>query len=203
MHRRSSARRPPDPYAGDVTVDCLCRGHSLAIAGERVLGGRQFGLRQNARQTARIAVAFAVFEGQCPHFAFCHASLPRLTSSAFQLYNVILIMLGEFEYLILAAASALGEEAYGAAIRLYVEQVTGRRCSIGALYTTLDRLEIKGLIKTRIGESTPQRGGRPKRMVRLTALGVKAATEFYSAVIAASRDVSWEISSRGGAEACR
>lgn len=60
MHRRSSARRPPDPYAGDVTVDCLCRGHSLAIAGERVLGGRQFGLRQNARQTARIAVAFAV-----------------------------------------------------------------------------------------------------------------------------------------------
>jgi len=112
-------------------------------------------------------------------------------------------MLGEFEYLILSAASALDEEAYGAAIRLYVEQATGRRCSIGALYTTIDRLEIKGLIKTRIGESTPQRGGRPKRMVRLTALGVRAATEFYSAVVAASKGVSWEISRIAGAKPCR
>jgi len=123
----------------------------------------------------------------------------ELTCHSFQVYNVILIMLGEFEYLILSAASALDEEAYGAAIRLQIEQATGRRCSIGALYTTLDRLELKGLIKTRIGESTPQRGGRPKRMVRLTALGVREATEFYSAVIAASRGVSWEISRSAGA----
>ena len=48
-------------------------------------------------------------------------------------------MLGEFEYLLLTAAVRLGEDAYGAAVRLEIENSTGRRCSIGALYTTLDR----------------------------------------------------------------
>jgi PadR family transcriptional regulator, regulatory protein PadR len=101
-------------------------------------------------------------------------------------------MLGEFEYLLLTAAVRLGEEAYGAAIRREVEEATGRRCSIGALYTTLDRLEMKGLLKTWMGDPTPQRGGRPKRMARVTAKGVHAATAFYNAVSRVSRGVSWE-----------
>ena len=101
-------------------------------------------------------------------------------------------MLGEFEYLMLTAASRLGETAYGAAIRQEIEQATQQRCSIGALYTTLDRLEQKGYVKTWMGEPTPERGGRPKRMVRLTAKGVRAASEFYVAVTRASRGVSWE-----------
>jgi PadR family transcriptional regulator, regulatory protein PadR len=101
-------------------------------------------------------------------------------------------MLGEFEYLLLTAAARLGEDAYGAAIRQEIEDATGRRCSIGALYTTLDRLEAKAFIKTRMGNSTPQRGGRPKRMVRVTAQGVRAASDFYAAVTRVSRGVSWE-----------
>jgi PadR family transcriptional regulator, regulatory protein PadR len=101
-------------------------------------------------------------------------------------------MLGEFEYLLLAAAVRLGEDAYGAAIRQEIENTTSRRCSIGALYTTLDRLEAKGLITTRMGDATPQRGGRPKRMVRVTANGIQAATAFYDAVRRVSRGVSWE-----------
>ena len=101
-------------------------------------------------------------------------------------------MLGEFEYLLLTAAVRLGEEAYGAAIRREVEEATGRRCSIGALYTTMDRLETKGLLKTWMGDPTPQRGGRPKRMVRVTTKGVHAATAFYNAVSRMSRGVSWE-----------
>jgi PadR family transcriptional regulator len=101
-------------------------------------------------------------------------------------------MLGEFEYLMLTAATRLGEDAYGAAIRQEIEDTTGRRCSIGALYTTLDRLEAKGLIKTWMGDPTPQRGGRPKRMVRVTASGLRAASDFYSAVRRVSRGVSWE-----------
>jgi PadR family transcriptional regulator, regulatory protein PadR len=101
-------------------------------------------------------------------------------------------MLGEFEYLLLTAAARLGEEAYGAAIRLEIEAATKRRCSIGALYTTLDRLEAKGFVKTWMGEATPQRGGRPKRMVRVTASGIRAATAFYNAVSHVSRGVSWE-----------
>jgi PadR family transcriptional regulator PadR len=103
-------------------------------------------------------------------------------------------MLGEFEYLLLTAAARLGDDAYGAAIREAIEAATGRRCSIGALYTTLDRLEKKGLLKTWMGEATPQRGGRAKRMVRVTAKGVQASTAFYNAVTRVSRGVSWEAS---------
>ncbi len=103
-------------------------------------------------------------------------------------------MLGEFEYLLLTAAARLGEGAYGAAMRQEIEEATGRDCSIGALYTTLDRLEAKGFVKTWMGDPTPQRGGRPKRMVRVTAKGAQAASEFYAAVTRVSRGVSWEAS---------
>jgi len=101
-------------------------------------------------------------------------------------------MLGEFEYLLLTSAARLGEKAYGAAMRQEIEEATGRACSIGALYTTLDRLEAKGFVKTWMGDPTPQRGGRPKRMVRVTAKGTQAASEFYAAVTRVSRGVSWE-----------
>jgi len=101
-------------------------------------------------------------------------------------------MLGEFEYLLITAAARLGEEAYGAAIREEIEATTGRKCSIGALYTTVDRLEAKDLLKTWMGEATPQRGGRAKRMVRVTLKGAQAAKDFYQAVTRVSRGVSWE-----------
>jgi len=100
-------------------------------------------------------------------------------------------MIGEFEYLILSAATRLREDAYGAAIRQEIEDATRHGCSIGALYTTLDRLEAKGFIKTRMGDPTAERGGRPKRMVRVTAMGIRAASDFYTAVTRASRGVSW------------
>src|SRR5882724_138939 len=98
-------------------------------------------------------------------------------------------MLGEFEYLIIATAARLGDDAYGAAIRQEMEETTGRRCSLGALYTTLDRLETKGFLKTWMGEATPQRGGRAKRMVEVTAKGKHAAKEFYHAIQKVSRGV--------------
>jgi PadR family transcriptional regulator, regulatory protein PadR len=101
-------------------------------------------------------------------------------------------MIGEFEYLILAAAVQRGDDAYGASIRATVEEATAGRCSIGALYTTLDRLEQKGLIKTRLGDPTPERGGRAKRMVRVTAAGARAAEDFYAAVMNVTRGVSWQ-----------
>jgi len=101
-------------------------------------------------------------------------------------------MLGEFEYVLLAAAVRLGDEAYGAAIRDEIERATKRRCSIGALYTTIDRLESKGLLQTWMGEATPQRGGRAKRMIRVTAKGKKAAADFYQSVSRISRGLAWE-----------
>ena len=102
-------------------------------------------------------------------------------------------MLGEFEYLLLSAAARLGEDAYGAAIRREIEAATKRRCAVGALYTTLDRLEAKGLVTTWMGDPTPQRGGRPKRMVRVTARGVQEAKGFFGAVSRASRGLSWAV----------
>ena len=100
-------------------------------------------------------------------------------------------MLGEFEYLLITVAADLEDRAYGAAIREEIESTTGRRCSIGALYTTIDRLELKGLVETWMGEATPQRGGRAKRMVRVTPQGVKAAKSFYDAVVSVSRGAAW------------
>ncbi len=103
-------------------------------------------------------------------------------------------MLGEFEYFLLTAAVRLGEGAYGAAIRQEIEDTTERRCSIGALYTTIDRLESKGLVTTWMGDPTAERGGRAKRMVRVTPKGIEAAAAFYDAVARVSRGVSWEAS---------
>jgi PadR family transcriptional regulator, regulatory protein PadR len=107
-------------------------------------------------------------------------------------------MLGEFEYALVTAAARLGDEAYGASIRSEIERLMNRRCSIGALYTTLDRLEAKGLVQTWMGDATPERGGRSKRMVRVTAKGVRAATEFYQAVVKISRGASWEQGAKRG-----
>lgn len=100
-------------------------------------------------------------------------------------------MLGEFEYLLITAAARLEDGAYGAAIREEIEAVTGRSCSIGALYTTLERLEGKGLLKTWMGDATPQRGGRSKRMVQITPQGKLAAKAFYDAVMQVSQGVAW------------
>jgi PadR family transcriptional regulator PadR len=100
-------------------------------------------------------------------------------------------MLGEFEYLIITAAASLGENAYSAAIRNEIVCATGRKCSLGALYTTVDRLVAKGLLKTAMGEATPQRGGRAKRMILVTAEGARAAEDFYNAVTRLTRNVAW------------
>jgi PadR family transcriptional regulator len=118
------------------------------------------------------------------------ASIGTLDGLLNYLYNVIQ-MLGEFEYLLLTAAARLAGDAYGAAIRQQIETVTERKCSIGALYTTIDRLEKKGLLKTWMGEASPQRGGRAKRMVRVTPQGMTAAKEFYDSVMRASRGAAW------------
>jgi DNA-binding PadR family transcriptional regulator len=106
-------------------------------------------------------------------------------------------MLGEFEYLLITAAAGLGDNAYGASIREHLAGATGQSCSLGALYTTIDRLETKGLLETWMGDATPQRGGRAKRMVRVTPKGVRAAKNFYDTVSRISRGASWAVNRTG------
>lgn len=88
--------------------------------------------------------------------------------------------LGEFEVVVLMAALHLGSDAYSSAIRDEIETRTGRTVARGAVYITLDRLEDKGLIASKLGESTARRGGRPKRLFRVTAAGVKAVKHSIS-----------------------
>lgn len=82
--------------------------------------------------------------------------------------------LGEFEQMLLFAILRLHDEAYGVTIRREIEERTGRRTSPGAIYTTLERLEQRGLVASRVGGATPQRGGRRKRFYRLEPAGAKA-----------------------------
>lgn len=91
--------------------------------------------------------------------------------------------LGEFEQMVLSAVLRLGEQAYGAAILTEIAEQTGRRVSSGALYVTLDRLESKGLIETWRGDPTPERGGRPKRFVRVTRDGLDALRDVREALL--------------------
>jgi PadR family transcriptional regulator, regulatory protein PadR len=91
------------------------------------------------------------------------------------------ISLGEFEQLVLIAIVRLGDEAYGATIRRDIEERTDRRLSISAVYTTLDRLERKGCVRSWIGDPTPQRGGRRRKYFALQPLGARALRSAYRA----------------------
>jgi DNA-binding PadR family transcriptional regulator len=84
--------------------------------------------------------------------------------------------LGDFEHIVLLAILRLGPKAYGVTVRAEIATCTDREPASGALYTTLDRLEEKGLVKSWLGEPTPQRGGRAKRYVQVTASGIEAVT---------------------------
>jgi DNA-binding PadR family transcriptional regulator len=83
-------------------------------------------------------------------------------------------LLSRPEELLLLAVWRLQEEAYGAAIRNHLSDVTGEDWSIGSVYAPLDRLARKGFIRSYLGPPTPERGGRSKRFFRLTAEGVAA-----------------------------
>lgn len=85
--------------------------------------------------------------------------------------------LGEFEQVVLLAVLRLGEEAYGASVLDEIRRRAGRRVARGALYVTLDRLEEKGLIRSRYAEGGPARGGRPRRLLALTPSGRRALRE--------------------------
>lgn len=79
--------------------------------------------------------------------------------------------LGEFEITVMAAVMHLGDEAYGARIQSEIETRGNRTAAIGAIYTTLSRLESKGLVASNLGEPTAVRGGRPKRFFLITPKG--------------------------------
>jgi DNA-binding PadR family transcriptional regulator len=90
--------------------------------------------------------------------------------------------LGEFEHVVLLALMRLGDDAYGVTVRQEIEKRTKRDVSVGAIYATLDRMEGKGLVKSRIGEPTAARGGRAKRHFRITSRGLTAVNKTHEAL---------------------
>jgi DNA-binding PadR family transcriptional regulator len=85
--------------------------------------------------------------------------------------------LGEFEQLVLLALTRLGDDAYGVTIRDTLRERTGRDVSFGALYSTLRRLEAKGLVASSLGDPEPVRGGRAKKFVAILPRGRSALAE--------------------------
>jgi PadR family transcriptional regulator, regulatory protein PadR len=97
--------------------------------------------------------------------------------------------IGEFEELVLLTIATLGEDAYGVAIKEDIEKRADRSISIGALHSTITRLEEKGLLKSWLGDPTQERGGRRKRFFEITHQGKVSLHEMK-----ALRDELWSLS---------
>lgn len=91
--------------------------------------------------------------------------------------------LGEFEQMLLLAVMRLDEDAYGARLMEELENTIGRRVSRGSVYVTLDRLEAKGWLSSQVSGARPERGGRPRRIVSVTAEGLEQLRRSREALI--------------------
>lgn len=113
-------------------------------------------------------------------------------------YNVDIVadLLGAFEQAILLAIWSLAEEAYGRGILRGVQSALDRQVAAGAVYATLDRLEQRSLIASRLEEGTPVRAGRARRYYRLTAAGIKAVNESRAALENVWRLAKWPLESK-------
>jgi PadR family transcriptional regulator PadR len=85
--------------------------------------------------------------------------------------------LGGFELLVLLALIRLGDDAYGVPISEAIEESSGREVALGSVYITLERLERKGLVSSKLGEPTAERGGRAKTYFHVTATGLRAVRQ--------------------------
>jgi PadR family transcriptional regulator PadR len=90
--------------------------------------------------------------------------------------------LGDFEQLVMLAVMRLDDEAYGTSIREELKARAEREVSPGAIFTTLERLESRGLVTSRYGEPTPERGGRSKRYYKLSTEGRRSLARSLRAV---------------------
>jgi len=91
--------------------------------------------------------------------------------------------LGNFELMVLLATLRVGDEAYGVPIARELETTSGKDVLLGSVYAALDRLEGKGLVASRVGDPTPERGGRAKKYVRVTAKGLRQIRETQSTLV--------------------
>ena len=89
---------------------------------------------------------------------------------------------GGFEQLVMLAVARLGDSAYGMAVRKEIEARTARKVSLGAVYSTLERLEAKGYVTSKQKPGGEEREGRARRFFRMSAAGVRALNEGIAAL---------------------
>jgi DNA-binding PadR family transcriptional regulator len=102
--------------------------------------------------------------------------------------------IGVFELLVLMAVATRGDAANSVAVRRAVSAARGRDVSVGAVYTTLERLERRGFVTSHRGEASDARGGRPRRFYEITKAGRQAIQVNYSAVVHLAGRVSPRLS---------
>ena len=102
-------------------------------------------------------------------------------------------ILGAFEQAVLLAIVRLSEDAYGRAVLKEVQVRLDRDVAAGAVHATLDRLENKGLVASRLGSGTPIRSGRPRRFYRVRPRGFRALNEARAAVESLWRGLEWPL----------
>jgi PadR family transcriptional regulator PadR len=92
-------------------------------------------------------------------------------------------LLGNFELMVLLALIRVGEDAYGVPISRAIEEGTGRDMLLSSVYAALERLEKKGFVGSKVGDPTPERGGRAKRYFRITSAGLRQVRDTRRALI--------------------
>jgi PadR family transcriptional regulator, regulatory protein PadR len=90
--------------------------------------------------------------------------------------------IGNLDLIAMSALIRLGEEAYGVSISREIKETTGSEVALGTIYALLQRLEREGLVKSALGEATPERGGRAKRYFRITAKGLREVNQMRRAL---------------------
>jgi DNA-binding PadR family transcriptional regulator len=110
-------------------------------------------------------------------------------------HQVAQTYLGEFEHLVLLAVLRLADEAYAVPIREAIEEHSGRTIARGALYTTLDRLEQKRLLRSVLGDPLAERGGRPRRYYTVTSQGLASLRAARAAIDGLSNGLSLDLGS--------
>ena len=148
---------------GDTAIDSAIR---IAVAVSRPVGLRAMGASCARHLTPLLTLDCLL----CQH-------LNRVAASD-------VVNLGEFEHMVLLAIMRLGEDAYAVPVRDEIARCTGRDVSRGSIYITLDRLETKGYLKSRLADPTPERGGRAKRYYALRPRAVDALKESRRALVA-------------------
>jgi DNA-binding PadR family transcriptional regulator len=106
--------------------------------------------------------------------------------------------LGEFEQLLLFALIELGDDADGVKVRRLIEEKTARTASPGAIYTAMERLAGRGFVSAEIGDSTPARGGRRRKLYRIEPAGAEALQRSFTTLTQMAKGLTPRLAAMAG-----